>query len=366
MSSINLHTDEVGIKVVYYGPGLGGKTTSLQFVHRALRQESRGQLISQATGIDRTLYFDFLPVKLPRIKGFTVRMSLYTVPGQVHYNATRKLVLQGADGVVFVADSQAPRHDANLESMENLRENLRGQGMNPDTVPLVIQYNKRDLAEVVPLERLERDLNRLGVPSFATSATDGRGVFDALKAITKLVLADLKRKGIYGDKERDAEPGRERPSKPPSGEYVIATPPGSSERSGLAAAIEEHMELSGGASAPEPVTPPAAPPSLADLWQPGRAADRFGDLERAVAGGDFAGAISGARGLLDEHLAETAGSGAATADALLVLGVHGAHWVRFLAALARPEPSRQDAMICLFFLTDVELRLQALGARVVE
>ncbi|HUT76044.1 MAG TPA: GTPase domain-containing protein [Polyangia bacterium] len=366
MSSINLHTDEIGIKVVYYGPGLGGKTTSLQFVHRALRQESRGQLISLATGIDRTLYFDFLPVKLPRIKGFTVRMSLYTVPGQVHYNATRKLVLQGADGVVFVADSQAARHDANLESIENLRENLRGQGMNPDTVPLVIQYNKRDLTAVLPLDRLERDLNRRGVPSFATSATDGQGVFDALKAITKLVLADLKRKGIYGEREREPEPGRERSSKPPSGEYEIATPPSSSERSGLAAAIEEHMELTGAAPAAKAAAAPSVPPSLADLWQPGRAADRFRELERALAAGDFAGAISGARGLLDEHLAETAGSGATTADALLVLGVHGAHWVRFLSALARPEPSRQDALICLFFLTDVELRMLALGARVVE
>ncbi|MBW2278411.1 MAG: gliding motility protein, partial [Deltaproteobacteria bacterium] len=116
MSSINLHTDEISIKVVYYGPGLGGKTTSLQYMHRALKPDSRGQLISLATGIDRTLYFDFLPVKLPKIRGFTVRMSLYTVPGQVHYNATRKLVLQGADGVVFVADSQPARHDANMES----------------------------------------------------------------------------------------------------------------------------------------------------------------------------------------------------------------------------------------------------------
>jgi signal recognition particle receptor subunit beta len=366
MSSINLHTDEVGIKVVYYGPGLGGKTTSLRSIHRALREESRGRLISLATGIDRTLYFDFLPVKLPRIKGFTVRMSLYTVPGQVHYNATRKLVLQGADGVVFVADSQAARHDANLESIENLRENLRGQGMNPDTVPLVIQYNKRDLAGVLPLDRLERDLNPRGVPSFATSATNGQGVFDALKAITKLVLADLKRKGIYGDKEREPEPRRERPSKPPSGEYEIAMHPSQSEKSGLAAAIEEHMELSGGASTVPVPAAPAAPPSLADLWQPGRAAERFRELERLAAGGDFAGAISGARGLLDGHLSETAGSGAATAEALLVLGVHGAHWVRFLAALARPEPTGQDAMACLFFLTDVELRLQALGARVLE
>ncbi len=148
MSSINLHTREITVKVVYYGPGLGGKTSSLQYIHRTLRPELRGQLVSLATSIDRTLYFDFLPVKLPKVKGFTIRMSLYTVPGQVHYNATRKLVLQGTDGVVFVADSQTARHDANIESVKNLDDNLRGHGLNPTTVPMVIQYNKRDLKNI--------------------------------------------------------------------------------------------------------------------------------------------------------------------------------------------------------------------------
>jgi signal recognition particle receptor subunit beta len=196
MSSINLHTREINIKVVYYGPGLGGKTTTLQHIHRTLKPDLRGQLVSLATGIDRTLFFDFLPVKLPKVRDFTIRMSLYTVPGQVHYNATRKLVLQGADGVVFVADSQAARQDANIESIGNLYDNLRAHGMNPDTVPLVLQYNKRDLDGILSVEQLDRDLNRHRLKRFETCALSGQGVFEAMRTITKLVLTDLKRKGI--------------------------------------------------------------------------------------------------------------------------------------------------------------------------
>src|SRR5512135_2582794 len=142
MSSVNLYTKEISIKIVYYGPGLGGKTSSLQFIHRALKSDSRGQLVSLATGLDRTLYFDFLPVKLPKLRGYTIRVQLYTVPGQVHYNSTRKLVLAGADGIVFVADSQRPRHEANVESLANLNENLREQGLELAKIPHLLQYNK--------------------------------------------------------------------------------------------------------------------------------------------------------------------------------------------------------------------------------
>src|SRR5688572_19425582 len=141
LSSVNLHTREIAIKVVYYGPGIGGKTSSLQFIHRALTPDSRGQLVSLATGADRTLYFDFLPIKLPKVRGFSVRVQLYTVPGQVHYNSTRKLVLTGADGVVFVADSQETRLSANQESLADLTDNLRDQGLSIDKVPLVFQWN---------------------------------------------------------------------------------------------------------------------------------------------------------------------------------------------------------------------------------
>jgi len=130
VSSVNLYTKEISLKIVYYGPGLGGKTSSLQYIHRAIKPDARGQLVSLSTGVDRTLYFDFLPVKLPKLRGYTVRVQLYTVPGQVHYNSTRKLVLTGADGIVFVADSQRPRREANIESFQNLQDNLREQGLS--------------------------------------------------------------------------------------------------------------------------------------------------------------------------------------------------------------------------------------------
>src|SRR6476660_357451 len=151
MSSVNLYTKEISLKIVYYGPGLGGKTSSLQHIHRAIKPDSRGQLVSLSTGVDRTLDFDFLPVKLPKLRGYTVRVQLYTVPGQVHYNSTRKLVLTGADGVVFVADSQGGRAAANRDSIENLAENLREQGLSVESTPLIIQYNKRDAPDAIPV-----------------------------------------------------------------------------------------------------------------------------------------------------------------------------------------------------------------------
>ncbi len=197
MSSVNLYAKEISLKIVYYGPGLGGKTSSLQHIHRAIKPDARGQLVSLSTGIDRTLYFDFLPVKLPKLRGYTVRVQLYTVPGQVHYNSTRKLVLTGADGVVFVADSQRARHDANIESLTNLRENLREQALTLDRVAHLFQYNKRDMADVLPVAEMTQSLNIHGAPVFETCATSGHGVFEALKSITTLVLSDLRRRGVW-------------------------------------------------------------------------------------------------------------------------------------------------------------------------
>jgi len=193
VSSVNLHTREISVKVVYYGPGLGGKTSSLQFIHRALKPDSRGQLVSLATGVDRTLYFDFLPVRLPRLRGFAVRVQLYTVPGQVHYNSTRKLVLTGADGIVFVADSQRARREANIESFQNLQENLLDQGVDVRQVPLVLQYNKQDLPPDLVLAPAELDdaLNFRAVPSLPADALHGSGVFETLKLLSGLVLQRL-------------------------------------------------------------------------------------------------------------------------------------------------------------------------------
>ncbi|HEU4949480.1 MAG TPA: ADP-ribosylation factor-like protein [Candidatus Deferrimicrobiaceae bacterium] len=193
MSFINYSSREINCKIVYYGPGLGGKTTNLQFIHKRMHPDSRGKMISLATETERTLFFDFLPLSLGEVRGFKTRFHLYTVPGQVFYDASRRLILRGVDGVVFCADSQITRVDANEESMENLRVNLREQGYHPDRLPLVIQYNKRDLPNVIPLAELHALLNRRNVPEFEASANNGAGVFDTLKAIIKGVMFDLKK-----------------------------------------------------------------------------------------------------------------------------------------------------------------------------
>lgn len=188
MASVNALARELVFKIVYYGPGLGGKTTTLEHLHAATKPEHRGKLVSLATPVDRTLYFDFLPMRLPPLRGMNIRLQLFTVPGQVYFNATRKLVLTGADGVVFVSDSQAARADANLESLENLRENLREQGRDIEQIPLVFQHNKRDLPDLLPVAELDGILNPWGVPSIPTCARTGEGIFDALEKITEQVL----------------------------------------------------------------------------------------------------------------------------------------------------------------------------------
>jgi signal recognition particle receptor subunit beta len=193
MSFINYASREINCKIVYYGPGLCGKTTNLQFVYQKTAPDSRGKMISLATETERTLFFDFLPLALGEIRGFKTRFHLYTVPGQVFYDASRKLILKGVDGVVFVADSQEEREDANIESLDNLRFNLKEQGYDLDTLPYVIQYNKRDLPNVMPVEQMRRDLNITNVPDFEACATTGEGVFETLKAVAKLILIDLKK-----------------------------------------------------------------------------------------------------------------------------------------------------------------------------
>lgn len=192
MVSINYSAREVCCKIVYYGPGLSGKTTNLQYVHSKVPQNTRGNLISLATEADRTLYFDFLPINIGTINGFAARFQLYTVPGQVYYNATRKLVLRGVDGVVFVADSQPDKMDENIESLLNLEENLKEYGYDVNEVPIVIQYNKRDLPGVLSVDELNAQLNTRGWPHFEAAAPSGTGVFDTLKLVIKLVLEKAK------------------------------------------------------------------------------------------------------------------------------------------------------------------------------
>ena len=195
MSFINYSSKEINCKIVYYGPGLCGKTTNLQFIYEKTNPQTRGKMISLATETERTLFFDFLPVALGEIRGFKVRFHLYTVPGQVFYDASRKLILKGVDGVVFVADSQMERLEANIESVENLRDNLVEHGYNLDTIPYIIQYNKRDLPNVVSVAELREAINERGVPDFECVAKTGIGVFETLKATAKEILTVLKKGG---------------------------------------------------------------------------------------------------------------------------------------------------------------------------
>lgn len=195
MSFINYSAREINCKIVYYGPGLCGKTTNLLYIYKKTNPDSKGKMISLATETERTLFFDFLPLSLGNIRGFKVRFHLYTVPGQVFYDASRKLILRGVDGVVFVGDSQVERMEANVESVENLRKNLQEQGFNPDSIPFVVQFNKRDLPNVVPTSELEKALNPRKVPSFEAVAMSGTGVFETLKEISKQVILELKKQG---------------------------------------------------------------------------------------------------------------------------------------------------------------------------
>jgi signal recognition particle receptor subunit beta len=193
VSLVNYATREITCKIVYYGPGRSGKTTNLHYIHGQVPGDRKGQMVSLATQTDRTLFFDFLPIDLGSISGFTTRFQLYTVPGQVYYQTTRKLVLQGADGVVFVADSQARQLRENIESFQDLHANLAEQGVDARTMPLVIQYNKQDLPPelITSIPELDEALNFRGVPSYAADALHGPGVFETLRGISELVLRKL-------------------------------------------------------------------------------------------------------------------------------------------------------------------------------
>lgn len=205
MVLFNYATREITAKIVYYGPGLCGKTTNLQFIYDSLPSTSKSKMLSLATKTDRTLFFDFLPLELGKIRGMNTKLQLYTVPGQVYYNSTRQLVLKGADGIVFVADSQDFALDANLESLQNLEDNLKKQGIRLREMPLVLQYNKRDLENVLPVDELNEALNSRDVPHFESVATTGLGVEDTLRGITQEVLDNLVEK--YGLESGPGEPG---------------------------------------------------------------------------------------------------------------------------------------------------------------
>ncbi len=191
MSLINYSSREINCKVVYYGPGLGGKTTNIQYVYEKLAPETKGKLVTLATEMDRTLFFDFLPLELGEVKGFKTRFHLYTVPGQVYYNASRKLILRGVDGIVFVADSSEARFDANIEALYNLHDNLKEYDLSLDEIPFVMQWNKRDMPDAIPVDELNQEFNPEGHDNFEGVASNGVGGFDTLTCVAKQVLSQL-------------------------------------------------------------------------------------------------------------------------------------------------------------------------------
>jgi len=370
VSSVNLYAKEISVKIVYYGPGLGGKTSSLQHIHQTMRADARGQLVSLSTGVDRTLYFDFLPIKLPKLRGFTVRVQLYTVPGQVHYNSTRKLVLTGADGVVFVADSQEARREANIESLTNLRENLEEQGSQLDAIPYLIQYNKRDLPNCMSILSMEQDLNPRRMPFFETCATSGRGVFEALKSITTLVLSDLRRRGIWRNHAPAVEPDaqlmelRDESSEPSARR--------STTESSISASLQALTERAAEEALPslrplQPETAPAAPQAnmydgegLSSILPAGPARESVVRVEYLLQRHDYAGAVNIAARVFADAAQSTATVGnEGPALYALMLGLAGDRYLRFKAVVDRASSSSStsaDAAFALFFLVDIAMR----------
>jgi mutual gliding-motility protein MglA len=413
MASVNPLSRELVFKIVYYGPGLGGKTTTLEYLHASTKPEHRGKLVSLATPVDRTLYFDFLPVRLPPMRGMSIRLQLFTVPGQVYFNATRKLVLTGADGIVFVADSQILRADANLESLENLRENLREQGRDLSLVPIVFQYNKRDLPDLLPAPEMDRMLNPMGVPSVPTSARSGEGVYETLSKIAEAVLRAFEarmpaRVDEQSVAEEIAEEGlvsalrgasaraddvvvarvatgrRDWPSIPPDsmiGESTEPAVPADNEATALMSERDVPCEAGGEATmlaeptvrpAPDaaPRTKSAAPPraaaglSFAELWGE---ADQptVRELESAVANGRGALALELCETLLSRVLASAAslfGTSDAPRDAAVVpvlLGLDGRRYLSF-RSLVRSARSgtivtARDVLTAYAFLLDARV-----------
>lgn len=233
MATINYAAREISVKIVYYGPGLSGKTTNLQIIHRKIPQVSKSDMVSLATETDRTLFFDFLPLDLGKIRGFTTKFQLYTVPGQVYYNATRKLVLRGVDGIVFIADSAADKLDENIESFQNMEENLAEYGYKRESIPVIIQYNKRDLPNAMPVQEVNSLVNKYNLPWSEAISNKGKGVFESLKLIGKLVIDQLNQK--YASSTTKKRPGvatrstprvsAPRPTPPPRPVQSVPKPP---------------------------------------------------------------------------------------------------------------------------------------------
>ncbi len=277
MAVINYSKKEISAKIVYYGPSLCGKTTNIQSIYASIKPDQKGKLVSLATEADRTLFFDFLPIEIANIRGFKTRLHFYTVPGQVYYNSTRRAVLTGVDGLVFVADSQRDKMEENIESLNNLEENLNYYGKSIKTIPIVIQYNKRDLADVPPIAEMEQIINPYGYPSFESVATTGEGVLDTLTKITKMVLQHIEM-GTSGKQQRSTPTPPERPSVSPGLSQPGRAQPGMPQVEISQPGLSPH-----GATQPGPSQPPASPkaqePSPARQMEPTLDLSRFNEPE---------------------------------------------------------------------------------------
>jgi len=381
VSVVNPLAREISAKIVFYGPGLSGKTSSLSYLHSTVRPTHRGDLLSLATEGDRTLFFDFLPLQLPRIKGLDVRLQLYTVPGQVFYGATRKLVLDGADGVVFVADSQIAAQERNLEALDDLRANLNELGVSLESLPLVFQYNKRDLPAILQVDELRRELNGYGAPEFETCASTGRGVSDALRAIVKRVSQSLMDK--ESKSRGKAESGQRLAINPSALSEAVAI---ESHRSGMAfqlsnaiarlELVDEDAEMDVSLDvedAPESSRP--VPRDVKTIQAPAASLFSFSTLwdepllvttiEADISTGHFAEAVHRAAsgvsdildGLLGPHVVEGSGTRAQ------LLGIEGREYLELRRLASRPASTitQNEALFALYMLIAARVKAARLA-----
>jgi signal recognition particle receptor subunit beta len=347
---INPLAREISAKIVYYGPGLSGKTSSLKHIYSVVKPQRRGDLVTLATEGDRTIFFDFLPLHVKEVHGMGVRFQLYTVPGQVFYEATRKLVLSGADGVVFVADSQPAAREQNLESLANLRSNLAEMDVDVELFPIAFQYNKRDLPDAMPSATMSAELNWLGAPEHETSATTGAGILDALKDISKQVMRSLLQR----------MPKQARPA---------VKPRGSSPTEGIEAElarVSREITTSGEFTLMEVDSQPPAVPempsgllSFGPLWEGPDAAAVIA-VENAIRQGDYGHSLALAvKAMVEllEALPGTSEGASAMAKASLV-GLDGREFLRFcrLASLHPGSATDKDALFALYMLVSARLK----------
>jgi signal recognition particle receptor subunit beta len=332
VSTVSPLAREISAKIVYYGPGLSGKTTTLQQIHASVRPESRGELMSLSTEGDRTLFFDFLPLRVEQVRGLSLRLQLYTVPGQVFYDATRKLVLNGADGVVFVADSQSLARDSNAEAISNLETNLAESGIELTRFPLVFQWNKRDLPGALPVRELRRELNRHGAPEFETVASRGEGVLAALREITRLVVAELK-----------ARQPRRSPGMELSGG-------GSELASRISAAAHGERD--------EAVPAESVGISFARLFP--REGGALAETERAIRARGYGTAVRRAERAVNDLLASLPVEDTRVAARAALLGLDGREFLRLARLAQKPEAAatEEDALFALYLLVAASVKAE--------